>query len=35
VLEKGAIVEEGSHAQLLERDGHYARLFRLQAQGYM
>ncbi len=34
VLEKGAIVEEGSHAQLLERDGQYARLFRLQAQGY-
>ncbi len=34
VLEKGAIVEEGSHEQLLERDGQYARLFRLQAQGY-
>jgi ATP-binding cassette subfamily B protein len=35
VLDKGAIEEEGSHEQLLERNGHYARLFRLQAQGYM
>ena len=35
VLDKGAIEEEGSHEQLLERNGRYARLFRLQAQGYM
>jgi ATP-binding cassette subfamily B protein len=34
VLEKGAIAEEGSHEHLLELNGHYARLFRLQAQGY-
>ncbi len=35
VLDKGAITEEGSHEELLEHNGHYARLFRLQAQGYM
>ncbi len=34
VLEKGRIHEEGSHAELLLRDGQYAKLFRLQAQGY-
>ena len=35
VLDKGEIIEEGSHALLLERNGQYARLFRLQAQGYL
>lgn len=35
VLERGRIVEEGSHASLMELDGRYARLFRLQAQGYL
>lgn len=35
VLDKGAIIEEGSHEHLLEVDGQYARLFHLQAQGYM
>ena len=34
VLEKGEIQEEGSHSELLENEGHYATLFRLQAQGY-
>ena len=34
VLERGRIVEEGSHATLLEKDGTYARLYRLQAAGY-
>ncbi len=35
VLEGGKILEEGNHAALLERGGKYARLFRLQAEGYL
>ncbi|BCR06468.1 ABC transporter permease [Desulfuromonas versatilis] len=34
VIEKGRIVEQGSHEQLMERGGQYAYLFSLQAQGY-
>jgi ATP-binding cassette subfamily B protein len=34
VLHDGRIVEEGSHAELLQRGGRYARLFDLQARGY-
>jgi len=34
VLEHGRVIEEGSHAQLLEAGARYARLFHLQAQGY-
>ena len=34
VLEQGQIVEHGSHEFLLEKDGKYARMFKLQAQGY-
>ncbi len=34
VLEKGAIREEGTHDQLLARNGLYAELFQFQAQGY-
>ena len=34
VLRQGAIVEEGSHEQLVARNGLYAELFRLQAEGY-
>jgi ATP-binding cassette subfamily B protein len=34
VLEHGRIIEYGTHAELLERKGDYARLFNLQAQGY-
>ncbi len=34
VLEQGQIVERGSHEFLLEKDGKYARMFKLQAQGY-
>ncbi|MEZ4429357.1 MAG: ABC transporter ATP-binding protein [Nannocystaceae bacterium] len=34
VLHRGRVVEEGSHEQLMARDGQYARLFNLQARGY-
>ncbi len=34
VIEGGRIIERGSHASLLDADGRYARLFRLQAAGY-
>jgi ATP-binding cassette subfamily B protein len=34
VLEQGALVESGSHEELLALDGRYARMFALQAQGY-
>jgi ATP-binding cassette, subfamily B, bacterial len=34
VLDRGRITEDGSHPELLEADGEYARLFRLQAANY-
>lgn len=34
VLQHGRITEYGSHEELLARNGDYARLFRLQAEGY-
>ena len=34
VLEKGQVVDEGTHDELLERGGLYAGMFRKQAQGY-
>ncbi|HMH24319.1 MAG TPA: ABC transporter ATP-binding protein [Puia sp.] len=34
VLEKGELIEIGSHEELLEKGGRYAELFNLQAQGY-
>lgn len=35
VMEKGRVLEEGTHERLIEQDGRYARLFALQAQGYL
>lgn len=34
VLQKGELMEEGSHAELIQRNGLYAELFHLQAEGY-
>jgi ATP-binding cassette subfamily B protein len=35
VLEHGKITEEGTHAALLEKNGTYAHLYRMQAEGYV
>ena len=35
VLEDGRIVEEGSHDELLRRDGHYAMLWKHQSGGFL
>ena len=34
VLERGRVAEQGTHRQLMARNGQYAELFRLQARGY-
>lgn len=34
MMEDGEIIEEGTHAELMERDGKYAEMFRLQAKNY-
>lgn len=34
VLEHGQIIEEGSHLELMEKNGYYAKSFKLQAAGY-
>ncbi|MBA3564291.1 MAG: ABC transporter ATP-binding protein [Gammaproteobacteria bacterium] len=33
-IQQGRIIEQGSHEDLMSEDGHYARLFSLQAAGY-
>ncbi|MBR5721024.1 MAG: hypothetical protein IKX78_00910, partial [Clostridia bacterium] len=35
VLEEGSIVEEGSHKDLIRKDGKYAELFNTQAKRYI
>jgi ATP-binding cassette subfamily B protein len=35
VVERGRVVEQGTHGELVAADGRYARLFSLQAQGYL
>jgi ATP-binding cassette subfamily B protein len=34
VLDKGELLEIGSHKELLDKQGRYAELFNLQAMGY-
>lgn len=34
-LENGQLLELGSHEELIQKDGKYAELFHLQAQGYI
>ena len=34
VMDKGELLEMGSHEELLDNNGRYAELFRLQAMGY-
>jgi len=34
VLEAGMVVEDGSHDELIARDGHYALMYRLQAEAF-
>ena len=34
VIEHGRISEYGTHQELLDKNGLYAKLFRLQAEGY-
>ncbi|MCP4723067.1 MAG: ATP-binding cassette domain-containing protein, partial [Desulfobacteraceae bacterium] len=34
VLDKGSIIEQGSHLELMKKKGKYARLFSTQADGY-
>jgi ABC-type multidrug transport system fused ATPase/permease subunit len=35
VVHDGRIVESGTHADLLRRDGRYASMYRTQAEGYI
>ena len=35
VFHEGCIIEDGSHAQLLAADGHYAHMWAMQAGGFL
>lgn len=35
VFDKGHIIEDGSHQQLLDAEGHYAKMWRMQAGGFL
>jgi ATP-binding cassette subfamily B protein len=35
VFDKGEIIEDGTHAQLLEWKGHYAKMWHMQAGGFL
>ena len=35
VLQSGRVTEAGTHEELMEREGHYAELFQLQAAAYL
>lgn len=35
VLDQGRIIEDGNHEQLLAKDGHYAKMWRMQAGGFL
>ena len=35
VIENGRVAEQGSHNELLQREGLYAQMWNLQASGYM
>jgi ABC-type multidrug transport system fused ATPase/permease subunit len=35
ILDKGRIVEQGTHDELLAADGHYAALWRRQSGGFL
>ncbi len=34
VMEEGRIIEEGTHDELVSKDGFYSKAFKLQAKGY-
>ena len=34
VMENGSIIESGSHSELMEKNGTYAKMFNLQAEKY-
>ncbi len=35
VFDQGSVVEEGSHEELLSKEGHYARMWQMQAGGFL
>ena len=35
VFDEGRIIEDGSHEQLLQRNGHYAHMWNMQAGGFL